>query len=208
MVGAPEREAIEMAGYPSRVRRMLRTAPWSRNRLMRRSDRIEGVLRLFLLLVLLAAIPIGVCCGSAAAAHAAARIAAQNSGKSSVTATIAADPIVLPADQRVPVVAPAAAVTWTVNGHPYSATIDVPAGAKKGDTVRIWVDRTGHQTWPPRSVHDARTHGIEIGMLILAALCGGALILFRAAGWLLARRRSAAWDRDWSRVIRRRTTDW
>ncbi|MFJ4654881.1 hypothetical protein ACIP5Y_26715 [Nocardia sp. NPDC088792] len=197
-----------MAGYPSRVRRVLRTAPWSRNRLMRRSDRIEGVIRLFVLLVLVAAIPIGVGCGSAAAAHAAARIAAQNSGKSAVTATIAADPIVLPVDQRVPVVQPATTVTWTANGHPNTATIDVPTGAKKDDTLRIWVDPSGRQTWPPRSVHDARTHGIEIGMLILAAICTGALILFRAAEWLLARRRSAAWDRDWSRVIRRRTTDW
>ncbi|MFI1917800.1 hypothetical protein [Nocardia sp. NPDC020380] len=187
---------------------MLRTAPWSRNRLMRRSDRVEGVLRLFLLLVLLAAVPIGVFCGSTAAAHAAARITAQNSGKSAVTATIAADPVMLPVDQRVPVVQPATAVTWTANGHPYTATIDVPAGAKKGDTMRIWVDPSGHQTWPPRSVHDARTHGIEIGMLILAAICCGALILFRAADWLLARRRATAWDRDWSRVIRRRTTDW
>lgn len=92
-------------------------------------------------------------------------------------------------------------VRWTApDGSDRSGTAPVRAGADKGDTVRIWVDRQGRPAEAPLSQLDVWAHTVVAG-----AAAGGGVSL--AVGvvrfgtlWVMNRRRMAAWEQEWQRV--------
>jgi flavin-binding protein dodecin len=74
------------------------------------------------------------------------------------------------------------------------------AGAKAGSRLRIWVDGSGRQAYPPLTGHGVRARVITAAALASAAFA--VMLLTVAAGlrWLLNRRRLAGWGAAWAEV--------
>jgi hypothetical protein len=86
------------------------------------------------------------------------------------------------------------------HGTQRAGQVDVPDGARKGSTVKVWTDASGHLVMAPI----ARTQIISRVITVTAlAPLGVALVLLTMAGVthrVLDRRRMAAWEADWNAV--------
>ncbi|WP_157573888.1 Rv1733c family protein [Nocardia jejuensis] len=189
-----------MPQYPSRLTRMRRTLPWRRTPLMRRSDRLEMVVRMLAVLLVVLAVPVAVLVGRASHSELLARIRHEDSGKISVSATVLADPAHTPIDAAVPPGPPRAWVRWEREGHVSTAMVEVPSTAKAGDRLTQWVGTDGKPANPPRSPRTAAigatgtalttllTTWLGIGIVLWSALCG------------FGHYRSVRWAREWSAI--------
>ena len=92
-------------------------------------------------------------------------------------------------------------VRWKApDGSDRTGTAPVRAGADKGDTVHIWVDKHGRPAEAPLSELDVWAHtavagaaaGGGVGLAVGAVRCGTL--------WVMNRRRLAAWEQEWERV--------
>ena len=165
--------------------------------LKRTSDRVEFASRVLLLLALLSAVPVGLAVGAAAwtAVHATAD--AQAATRSEVTATLLFD---APEPEPGSDTARTTAVWTAPEGGTRSARIDAPAGARAGEEVGIWVDRSGDLTPAPLDEAQVAGQAVVIGVLaglglLLAALTGHLLVT-----WALDRRRDRQWATGWLAV--------
>jgi hypothetical protein len=71
------------------------------------------------------------------------------------------------------------------------------AGARKGSTVRTWIDPSGAVTDPPL---DYRVIGGDVVMAVMATLLVSGLLLLAAgalARRMFDRRRLRAWEAEW-----------
>jgi hypothetical protein len=187
---------------PHETAPLARCARWlgfDRNPLRRPTDRAEASVRLALLLLFLAAIPLAVVAGrltdhvalrdvrvAAATDHRVpavllgTAVANVESGAYGVPATVWT-----PARWRAP------------DGPARSGYVLAPTGARRGSTVPVWTDASGAVTTKPGNhgtvVDDvaAATVGTIVGSGFL--LTGGGFVAHLA----LNRRRFAAWDAQW-----------
>ncbi|MFE3257987.1 hypothetical protein ACFXPS_00330 [Nocardia sp. NPDC059091] len=188
------------ASLPIRIHR---PAPWSRNRLMRSSDRLQAAWRMVAVLVAVASIPLAVVVGISAAATTGAHIRAENAAKTAVTATVVSDPLRIAVPVGPGVVAsgpPQATVAWNFHGRNDIAVVVVPNSAKRGSTVTQWLDSSGRATTAPRPTSDAVVQGIDTAVLTVIATCCGATVLVWCADRILLHRHHAAWAREWRDV--------
>ncbi|WP_433561398.1 Rv1733c family protein [Nocardia sp. CA-151230] len=184
----------------SRPIRIHRIAPWSRNRLMRSSDRLQAAWRMVAVLVAVASIPLAVVVGISAATTTGAHIRAGNAAKTAVAATVISDPlrIAVPVGQGVVASGPLqATVEWNIHGRTDIAVVVVPNSAKRGSTVTQWLDSSGRATSAPRPTSDAVVQGIDTAVLTVIATCCAAAVLVWCADRILLRRHHAAWAREW-----------
>jgi hypothetical protein len=90
---------------------------------------------------------------------------------------------------------------WTApDGQPRSGWAPFSATASPGSSVRIWVNRSGSLTGPP--LQDRQLHAQTVLAVVVTASVLGLMVCLAggAARFLLARRRLAAWDRQWRTV--------
>ena len=86
------------------------------------------------------------------------------------------------------------------DGRTRTGEVLAPSGTSPGQTVAVWIDRSGRPTGPPLA------HAELVRRVILAALIAPvalAVLLFGLgwlARWLLDRRRLAAWEAGWARI--------
>jgi hypothetical protein len=171
-----------------------------RNPLRRRSDRVESAgLVLAVLLVLISVWP-AVLAGRFTYTNGLREARVGPGLRQQVIATVSQDP-------RPARVAFGESMTATVTAHwttPAGAartgTVQVPATARVGTTVPVWVDREGTPTTPPPSRTDVvlRSWGMAVFVQIIAVLLvvsGVAALRGR-----LDRRRYADWDAAWVRA--------
>jgi hypothetical protein len=170
-----------------------------RNPLRRTCDRVGAAI----VAVLLAAFLIG------------APLLALAAGQRAYDAALRAEDAQRATRRPVPAVlltnAPAPAVCWcallmrprvlarwtTPDGSPHTGLVAVPATARAGSTVKVWVGPAGWPAGPPltssqvvsRAILAAVVAPMAVGIFILGA---GA-----AAHWVLDRRRLARWDAEW-----------
>jgi hypothetical protein len=76
----------------------------------------------------------------------------------------------------------------------------VAGSALDGQSVSIWLDRSGHPVPAPMNAADAVVQGITVGGLLLTL---GALVI--GLGWMAVRRTidrltAASWEREWALV--------
>ena len=90
---------------------------------------------------------------------------------------------------------------WTApSGAARTGQVLAVAGAKKGSTVSIWIDRTGAATDPP-TTHGDVVSDVFIGSASTGLLLIMLLVALRVVGtYLLDRRRLRAWDAGWRAV--------
>ncbi|MEU7766617.1 hypothetical protein AB0B25_15980 [Nocardia sp. NPDC049190] len=189
-------ETIPILGWLTRLARLWSRRPWSSNPLLRTSDRWEGAVIAVVVLAALIAVPIAGALGTRTYIEVAARIRVENVTKSAVTAVITDEPV------QIGPYHIEATTQWNQNGRPGDARLPVRRGARPGDHVTVWIGPDGAPTTEPRDGDDAAMAGIGAGVVALAGtwLCGWCLVT--GVGWLLDRRRSAAWASEWRQMSR------
>jgi hypothetical protein len=186
-------------------RRSLRLLAFGSGPLLRRSDRVQVVGRLVVVLSFLGAPPVAVAVSSAAAAQLGAIAAAEAADRSVVRAVLlddAPDPVragSLDTGAAAPVVP--AQVTWPgPGGTSREDVVLVPPGTPEGSAVQMWVDADGHRTAAPLD---------PAGIPTVAAVWGtSSLVGLPLLTWLfyvllrsrLDAQRERGWEAGWAAV--------
>ena len=166
--------------------------------LKRSSDRLEFVARVLLVCSLLTAVPIGLAVGTAAHTHAVAQVTAQAADRHRVTATLMAD---VPATAYSGSDGAWATAVWSdPAGIEHRFSVPVPARARAGDPVSVWIDRDGNRTTRPLSDEDVTGQAVGQGALTFALLSLIAAGAYRSFRRLLDRSRLHRWAADWAVV--------
>jgi hypothetical protein len=173
----------------STASRALRCLTLGSGPLKRTSDRVQFLARILLALCVVAGVPVALTVASVTHADAMTEARAQSAERHQVDAELVADPT---AALRAP------AVWLGPSGEQHGAMVVVPADARAGSTVPIWVDRYGNRT--PRPLNGAAATAQAIGMaaityVSICALAAGAYLVARA---LLDRSRVHRWEADWA----------
>ena len=185
-------------------RSLARLARWlgiDRNPLRRGRDRVEAALRLVMILLAVVAVPAAaVAAGRWADHYALHRAQVQRAVDHQVTAVLLEDaPAVGIPDPYTPVQTAWVPARWQPPGQqPRTGEVLAVAGARKGSTVRTWIDPSGAVTDPPLD------HRVVVGNVWLAVMmtCLVSWALLLAAGSLarraLDRRRLRSWEAEWA----------
>ena len=183
--------------HPARLARWL---GFDRNPLRRGTDRIEAVLRLVMMIMLVAAVPAAAVVVGQRADHLALnRARAQQAADHLVNAVLLEQaPATGIPDPYTSVQAAWVLARWRPPGlPPRTGEVLATAGARKGSTVRTWIDASGAVTSPPPDHRDI------VGNICVAvvATCLVSSLVLLASGTLvrraLDRRRLSAWEAEW-----------
>ncbi|NJP94614.1 hypothetical protein HCN51_35125 [Nonomuraea sp. FMUSA5-5] len=172
------------------------------NPLRRRSDRRESAVVLAAVILVLVSVWPAVLAGWRAYERALHDERAGGAARHQVTATLLRDaPRTRVSFTEVPAEQPTAAVRWTTPaGAERVAEVPVPALARAGSTVKVWLDASGAPAPPPTDIAVLRMRGIATGTLVLL---GGALVAVGAVAgwrWRADRRRYREWGLAWERA--------
>ena len=189
-------------------RSLARLARWlgfERNPLRRGTDRVEAALRLVMILLVVAAVPAAaVVVGRWADHDALHRAQAQRAVDHQVTAVLLSDaPAIGTPNPYTSVQTSWVPARWQPPGQPpRTGEVLALVGARKGSTVRTWIDPSGTVTDPPLD------HRVVVGDVWIAvtATCLVSWLLLLVAGTLAGRRaRPPAAARLGGRVAGHRT---
>jgi hypothetical protein len=184
----------------TRLARGARLLGFDRNPLRRRTDRIEAVIRLAILVMFLTAVPAATLAAGREADHLALRQAhAQQAADHKVTAVLLqAAPTTGVPDPYTSVQLTLVLARWQPPGQPSrTGQVLAPAGARAGSTVTVWIDGSGAVTGPPpdhRMIAGDVCIAALVTCLVTSLLVLGSSTLARQA---LDRRRLRAWDAEW-----------
>jgi len=180
--------------------RLARWLGFDRNPLRRGTDRIEAALRLIMIVLVVLAVPAAsVAVGRWAYHHALHRAELQRVVDHQVTAVLLQD---VPGS-GIPDPYTSAQTSWVLGRWqppgqpPRTGQVLAVAGARKGSTVRAWIDPSGAITDPPLEHRDIVGY---VCVAVTATWLVSWLVLL-AAGTLarrvLDRRRLGAWETEW-----------
>lgn len=184
---------------PSSAPRFSRPALWlrgivpDRNPLRRATDRAEAVVIAALLVAFLAGAPlIAILAGgvvSRAGPH------APDAARYRVRAVLASNP-----ETRLDIggiqVGPYARARWAApDGTPRTGDVVVPAGAKAGSTVVVWVSASGQLAGAPPA--QSGTSAALASVLAVVFFAVGLLCVADVSRDILDQRRMASWDAEW-----------
>jgi hypothetical protein len=185
------------------VRRALRRFTLGSGPLKRRSDRVQVVGRVLLVVSFLVSPWIAVATTTAVTADLQRTAEVQAAERSQVRAVLleaarpADDVSYVDAVERPPR-APAA---WTgPDGRSREGTVPAPLRAGAGDTVLVWVDRDGEVTRAPLDPAGIRGTAAAIGVLPLVGVPIAAWALYALLCFALDARRDRRWGEDWAAV--------
>ncbi len=173
---------------------------FSRNPLVRGTDRLEAVVMLLAVTVSLLTIPFAAAAGTAVHDSRSHVYAHQAQTHHPATATVIDHEGVIDSNTTATSAPPRTKITvparWVVNGIERSGEVNAKPGTKSGDRVGIWVDSAGQlvdEPAPPaRAIADAALAALGL-WLSVAAVAGALLALTRA---ILIRVRNASWQHD------------
>ena len=179
--------------------RLARWLGFDRNPLRRGTDRVEGALRLVMIIMVVAVVPAtAVAAGRWTYHYVVHQAQAQQAADHQVTAVLLRDaPATGTLGPYTSVQTAWVPARWQPPGQPYrTGEVLAVAGARKGSTVRTWIDPSGAVTDPPLN------HVIagDVWMVVTATLLVSGLLLLGAAGLarrMLDRRRLRAWEAEW-----------
>jgi hypothetical protein len=180
--------------------RLARWLGFDRNPLRRGTDRVEGVLRLVMIIVVVAVVPAtAVAAGRWTYHYVVHQAQAQQATEHQVTAVLLRDaPATGTPDPYTSVQTAWVPARWQPPGQPpRTGEVLAVAGARKGSTVRTWIGPSGAVTDPPL---DHRVIRGDVLMAVAATLLVSGLLLLAAAALarrMLDRRRLRAWEAEW-----------
>ena len=180
--------------------RLARWLGFDRNPLRRGTDRVEGALRLVMIIVVVAVVPAtAVAAGRWTYHHVVHQAQAQQAADHQVTAVLLRDaPAAGTPDLYTSVQTAWVPARWQPPGQPYrTGEVLAVAGARKGSMVRTWIDPSGAVTDPPL---EHRVIAGDVWMVVTATLLVSGLLVLGAAGLarrMLDRWRLRAWEAEW-----------
>ena len=183
-----------------RSRHVLRWALIGKGQLKRGTDRIETGFRLFLLVALLAAAPLGFAVGAMVHSRQTVAAAQQLRERHQVHALVLADPQLPTGSESDGGVVKTEVAWYPAAGTERTASVPVPLTVRADDRVPIWVTADGHVTDPPLDSDTVAGNAVSVGFLtgVSVPLVGWALLgLARVA---LNVHRSRQWQADWLAV--------
>ncbi len=202
-----ERAAI-MSTSSNAVARMWRTVLPRRGSVARASDRFQAGLLVSVVLLALAALPVAASIGSETYVRQQGESAQQLGERTRVTATLLADGPAITVNSRAGVVGTGAPTdaAWTLpDGARHVGKVIADRGTLKGETLTVWVDRSGDPVDPPLSgagvVIDAVVIGLGLWLAALALLAA----CYRLTVFSLDRFRLARWQQEWLQEQDRKT---
>ena len=183
-----------------KLARLARWLGFDRNPLRRGTDRAEAALRLVMIILVVVAMPAAaVGAGHWADHYIWHKAQLQQAVDHQVTAVLLrAAPATGSPDPYTSVETTWVPARWQPPGQPpRTGEVLAVAGARKGSTVRTWIDPSGAVTDPPL---DRRVVAGDVVMAAAAALLVSGLLLL--AAWALARRaldhrRLRSWEAEW-----------
>ncbi|MGH3283915.1 MAG: Rv1733c family protein [Streptosporangiaceae bacterium] len=184
----------------SRPARLARWLGFDRNPLRRGTDRIEAALRLVMMIMLVAAVPAAAVVVGQRADHLALnRARAQQVADHLVNAVLLEQaPATGIPDPYTSVQTVWVPARWQPPGlPPRTGEVLATAGARKGSTVRIWIDASGAVTAPPS---DHRDIAGDVSVAVMATCLVSWLVLLASGALVrraLDRRRLRAWEAEW-----------
>jgi hypothetical protein len=187
------------------IRRLLRRFALGTGPLKRRSDRIQVIGRLLLVLSFLIAPPLAVAVATASSAHLQTVAATEAAERSRTVAVLLEDAAEPKRDSgeyaaypliRVPVRA-----VWSVPGGTTGAGIVmVPPGTAADTAVPVWVDRRGELTRAPTDRAVLPGSAAAMGALPLVGVPLAAWTLYAFLCFTLDAHRERRWAQDWAAV--------
>ena len=187
--------------WPSEsLARLARWLGFDRNPLRRGTDRVEGALRLVMIIVVVVAMPAAaVAAGRWADHYVRHQAQVQQSADHQVAAVLLRDaPATGIPDPYTTVETTWVPARWQPPGQPArTGEVLAVAGARKGSTVRTWIDPSGAVTDPPL---DNRVIVGDVWLAVMATLVVSGLLLLAAgalARRMFDRRRLRAWEAEW-----------
>ena len=180
--------------------RLARWLGFDRNPLRRGTDRVEGILRLVMIIMVVAVVPAtAVAAGRWADHYFLHQAQARQAADHQVTAVLLRDaPAIGTTDPYTSVPTAWVPARWQPPGQPpRTGEVLALAAARKGSTLRTWIDPSGAVTDPPPG------HRVLVGDVWIAvvATCLVPWLVLLAAGTLarrvLDRRRLRAWEAEW-----------
>jgi len=185
---------------PARRTRYARWLGLDHNPLRRRADRLEVTLRLVIVILILAGVPlastsVGLAVDQAVIRQSQAERAADHLVRAALTRAAPAhgSPDPYSGIQTAWVLA-----RWVAaNGTIHFGQVLARAGSAKGSTVAIWITAAGAATDPPTTrgeiVSDVFIASTSTGLLLIVTLVGLQVL----GQYALDRRRMRAWDAEW-----------
>jgi hypothetical protein len=192
-MGAP------VAGLACRTR-FARWLALDHNPLRRPADRLEVVLRLIVLIVILAGVPLASIGAGRAVDHMSIRQAhAEQAADHQVAAVlIQSAPAHGSPDPYTGIQIAWVAARWVAaNGTIHYGSVLAAAGAGKGSTIALWTNASGAATDPPE------THGDIVSNVFVVSTSTALMLIVALVGLqglgrcLLDRRRMTAWETEW-----------
>ncbi|MER7730003.1 hypothetical protein ABTX80_03870 [Streptomyces erythrochromogenes] len=102
------------------------------------------------------------------------------------------------ANERPVVVAP---VTWQYPAdRRHAETVPVPAGTRRGDTIRVWVDDRGDAATTPPAAADLAVQAFGLGVMAATGITLLAGALVRVGIGVVDARSARAWESEWEDV--------
>ena len=185
---------------PARRTRYARWLGLDHNPLRRRADRLEVTLRLLILILILAGVPLASASVGLAVDHTVARQSqAERAADHQVRAALTqAAPAHGSPDPYSGVQTAWVPARWVAaNGTIHFGQVLARAGSAKGSTVAIWITAAGTATDPPTTrgdiVSDVFIASTSTGLLLIVTLVGLQVL----GQYALDRRRMRAWDAEW-----------
>ncbi|AQA04634.1 hypothetical protein BVC93_21905 [Mycobacterium sp. MS1601] len=164
------------------------------NQLVRRSDRIEATCRVLAALVLVLFIPVACAVGTAVHETQTRYLAEAVATRHQVDAEVVEDSVHLRDMYSWGAVT---RVRWTVDGRTRSDVVVSRESRKAGESLPIWVDRSGARTQAPEGSLLPSVTAVLAALTVWAAtatVVGGLLAVQHAR---LTRRRYAVWEREY-----------
>ncbi|MFI7673516.1 hypothetical protein [Actinophytocola sp. NPDC049390] len=185
------------------LRRLLRPG---NSPLVRDVDRVERTTVLACVLVAVLLIPVALTAGALTSRVLADAARAEAAAHHRTVAVLTEDVPAAGARGYAVGTTPSVRARWRLPGGPTGVgVVPVRNGMTAGDTVEVWLDRSGRPTDPPMSTSDV------VGTGIAVAVFGwlGAAALLTLAGYGLharfERRRMRGWTDEWAALERERT---
>lgn len=189
---AMERFELRMPRWPLFVRL------FSRDPLVRTTDRVEAVVVAVALLVALVALPVAAAIGTAVHDSRSAVYAQQNDNRRSVTALISDAPENPPFARTGVIAVP---VEWWDGNTRHTGTVQTQPTAVNGDSVELWVDADGKQVTAPTPTSRAGIEGVTAAVGLWLGLAAGLAIFTVTVQLVCDRIRSAAWQHDLDTLV-------
>jgi hypothetical protein len=173
--------------------------------LRRRSDRIQVIGRLAIVLSFLMAPPLAVAATTVTTAHMQAIADAEAAERSRTRAVLLEDA----AERRRPtgdygdfpsLAVPARAVWAGPGGTSREGIVLVPPGTPVGAAVPVWVSREGNLTGPPLDRADIPGAAASMGGLALVGVPLATWTLYACLCFVLDAHRGRRWAQDWAAV--------